>query len=84
MAKRNEIARFYKTANPKGTGLTTRVLIVYELKAHYKAEVWNSSFRGWREKQYKPLYSKLFSKDVSLDDIRNYFDFNSPNTYRAK
>lgn len=71
-----EIARFNKTRNPDGTGLVVKVLIITELKAHYKAEVWDSRYKGWRGHNPKPLLAaKLFSKDTGIDSIRSYFGF---------
>ena len=74
MAK--EVARFLRTKGGNG-GLVTETLIVYELKTHYKAVLYDSRVRGWKKDSNIISSGNFYEKDGDKDlhRVAEYFGF---------
>ena len=74
MAK--EVARFHRTKGGNG-GLVTETLIVYELKTHYKAVLYDSRVRGWKKDSNIISSGNFYEKDGDKDLYRvaEYYGF---------
>ena len=74
MAK--EVARFLRTKGGNG-GLVTETLIVYELKTHYKAVLYDSRVNGWKKDSNIISSAKFYEKDGDKDlhRVAEYYGF---------
>ena len=68
-----EVARFLRT----NKGVITETLIVYELKTHYKAVLYDSRVRGWKKDSNIISSAKFYEKDGDKDLYRvaEYYGF---------
>ena len=58
-----EVARFLRT----NTGVVTETLIVYELKTHYKAVLYDSRVNGWKKDSNIISSGNFYEKDGDKD-----------------
>ena len=68
-----EVARFLRT----NKGVVTETLIVYELKTHYKAVLYDSRVNGWKKDSNIISSGNFYEKDGDKDLYRvaEYYGF---------
>lgn len=68
-----EVARFLRT----NKGLATETLIIYELKTHYKAVLYDSRVNGWKKDSNIISSGNFYEKDGDKDLYRvaEYYGF---------
>lgn len=67
--EKNLVSRYSYNSDGSDCGVMDKTILVFETKTMFKAQLWNSVFKGWHSKPHQPIKEEKYKKKDGYTSI---------------